>query len=90
MLQIILQLLQIVGYLNARLTHVLVPTQTQAQCSQCTLDVHCLCTLGYTDGIISNLPKARCLAVDRHLGCLQWTPSEARVPLQAAEVSVNC
>ncbi len=27
--------------------------------------------------IISSLPYSRCLAVDRHLGCLQWTPSEA-------------
>ncbi len=27
---------------------------------------------------MSNLPYSMCLAVDRHLGCLQWTPSEAR------------
>ena len=26
--------------------------------------------------IISNLPYSRCVAVARHLGCLQWTPSE--------------
>ena len=29
--------------------------------------------------VISNLPYLRCLAVDRHLGCLQWTPSEAKL-----------
>ena len=31
--------------------------------------------------VISNLPYSRCVAVDRHLGCLQWTTSEARGPL---------
>ena len=28
-------------------------SQTQAQCSQCILDVYCQCTLGYTDRTVS-------------------------------------
>ena len=30
-----------------------VHTKTKAQCSQCTLDIHCQCTLEYTDGTLS-------------------------------------